>query len=223
MFKNVDIITQPVFFLFIAFTVSLSLGYIWGRRQNKQLFLSAFNDLVNVVQPDDQTFTNIGGLVGYHAKLLIKHKSPISQVDATITLLPRHSWLYLPISFLIMRYDRLFITIYIKPRLPGEGHIIESKYAGFRGPKITNVNRLNRESIAWGGFDFYLYHETVKVRDHLKEFIDKNPDPGTIRHIAFVPDQNKSFVFMIPRRGYVGKYFNPVFQWLPTIIKNKRF
>ena len=61
MFKYQHIITQPVFFLFVAFTCLLSVAYFWGRRKNRSLFLSTFSDLVDVIKPDDQTFTNIGG------------------------------------------------------------------------------------------------------------------------------------------------------------------
>jgi len=220
MFENVnDIVTTPVFLLFIAMTFLLTYGYFRGRRKNRRLYLSAFNDLIDTTRPDDQTFTNIGGLVGYHANLYIKNQGPISQVDATITMLPRHSWLYLPVSKLIMKYDRLFITLYVKQRLPGEGHLIEVKYAGFRGPKITNEARLEREKIMWGHDDFFLYYEGIRVREHLLKFMDQNPDPGIIKHIALVPEQKKGFVFMIPKPGQVKKYFEPVFQWIPSIVK----
>ncbi|MCK4533941.1 MAG: hypothetical protein KAT81_00340 [Syntrophobacterales bacterium] len=219
MFEHEHILTQPVFFLFIAFSFLLSFGYFWGRRQNKTLFLSAFNDLVDVVKPDDKNFTNIGGAIGYHANLFIKKKGAISRVDATITLLPRHSWLYLPISKLIRKYDRLFITLYLKQNPSGEGHLIERKYAGFGGPKITNVARLNKEKIKWGKYNFYLYYEGMKMRDHFMKFMDQNPEPGVIRHIAIVPDQKKGFVFMIPQKGQVARYFAPIYQWLPSVIK----
>jgi hypothetical protein len=221
MFEHEQILTQPVFFLFIAFSFLLSFGYFWGRRQNKKLFLSAFNDLVDIVKPDDQTFTNIGGVVGYHTNLFIKKKGPVSRVDATITLLPRHSWLYFPISKIISKYDRLFITLYLKQNPLGEGHLIEKKYAGFRGPKITNEQRLNKETIKWGKHDFYLYYVNLKVRDHFIKFMELNPEPAIIKHIAIVPDQKKSFVFMIPHRTKVAQYFAPIYQWLPSVIKQK--
>lgn len=214
-----DIVTTPIFFLFIAFSFLLSFGYFWGRRRNKGIFLSAFNALVEVAQPVDQTFTTIGGVVGYHANLYLKKDSPVSRIDATITLLPRHSWLYIPISLIIMRYDRLFVTLYIKPKLPGEGHIIEKTYAGFRGPKIKNADRLQKELIRWRNFQFYLYYETMKVRDQLMQYIDQNPEPGIIRHIALIPEQKKCFVFMIPRRKEVGKYFGPIPRWISSIVK----
>ncbi len=221
MFEHEEILTQPVFFLFIAFSFLLSFGYLWGRRQNKKLFISAFNDLVDVVKPDDQTFTNIGGVVGYHTNLFIKKKGPVSRVDATITLLPRHSWLYFPISKIISKYDRLFITMYLKQNPSGEGHLIEKKYAGFRGPKITNEQRLNKETIKWGNHDFYLYYENLKVRDHFVKFTELNPEPAIIKHIAIVPDQKKGFVFMIPQRTKVAQYFAPIYQWLPSVIKQQ--
>ncbi|MBE9545968.1 MAG: hypothetical protein IMF10_00560 [Proteobacteria bacterium] len=219
MFEYEHIITQPVFFLFIAFSFLLSFGYFWGRRQNKTLFLSAFNDLVDVVKPDDKTFTNIGGIIGYHANLFIKKKSPVTRVDATITLLPRHSWLYLPISKLIRKYDRLFITLYLKQPPPEEGHLIEARYAGFGGPKITNVDRLNKEKVKWGKYDFYLYYEGMEMRDHFMKLMDHNPEPGVIRHIAIVPDQKKGFIFMIPRKSQVARYFGPIYEWIPSITK----
>jgi hypothetical protein len=217
MFKHSDIVTQPLFYLFIAFTAMLSLGYLWGRRTNKRVFLSAFNALVDIVGPDDQTFTNIGGLVGYHANLLIRRKSLISRVDATITLLPRHSLLYLPFSKLIMRHDRLFVSIHLKSALPGEAHLIEAGYAGFRGPKIQNAKRLTRREVRWGNYDFLLYYERVTMHDRLTEYMQAHPDPGVVRHIALVPDQRKCFVFMIPERNMVKGDFEPVYQWIQAI------
>jgi hypothetical protein len=219
MFEHDYMLSMPVFWLFVAFTCLLSLGYFWGRRKNKQLFLSVFNELMEIVKPDDQTFTNIGGTIGYHANLIVKKKGPISQVDATITFLPRQSWLYLPISkFLIMKHDRLFITVYLKDKLPGEGHLIEKKHAGFRAPKITNVDRLNREDVRWGSHNFHLYYENLKVRDHFRKFMDENPDAGLIRHIAIVPDEKKGFIFVIPRKKMVSRYVEPVYRWFPRIL-----
>lgn len=220
MFKYQHIITQPVFFLFIAFSCLLSVVYFWGRRENRRVLLSAFNDLVEVIRPDDKTFTNIGGVVGYHANLIINQKNSLfSKVDATITLLPRHSLLYMPISLFIMRFDRLFITLHMKAALSGEGHLIEKGYAGFRAPKITNAHRLEKTEVKWGAYDFLLYHEQVKMRDQLMAFVSQNPDPGIIRHIAIVAAQRKCFVFMIPKKGRVKETLLPVYRWLNRLSK----
>lgn len=219
MTEHGHIVTEPLFFLFIAFSCLLTIGYFWGRTENKKVFHSAFNDLVGVVKPDDQTFTTIGGVVGYHANLLVNRQGPVSKVDATITLLPRHSWLYIPISKLIMRYDRLFITLYLRYPPPGEAHLIEARYAGFRGPKIKDAHRLNRRDITWGGHDFHLYYETINMHDRFLEFVDHKPEPGMIRHIAVVPDQRRCFIFMIPRKGQVKRDLAPAYQWIASVVK----
>jgi hypothetical protein len=218
MFEHEYIATQPLFYLFIAFSFTLGLGFFWGKRINRRLFLSAFNDLLEVIKPVDPTFTNIGGFVGYHANFITKKKSAVTKVDATITFLPRQSWLYYPISKLIRRWDRLFLTLYLKQPPPEEGHLIEVGYAGFRGPKIVNADRLNREKVRWGEQDFYLYYQGMKMRGALVKFMDQNSDPGIVRHIAVVPDQQRCFVFMIPRKGEVGRYFGPIFQWVPSLV-----
>ena len=215
-----DIVTQPIFFLFIGFTCLLTLGYFWGRRSNKNITHSALKDLVEIVKPDDQNFTNIGGVIGFHANLFVKKKgTPFSRVDATITLLPRHSWLYLPISKLIRKYDRLFITLYFRRPPAEEAHLIENNYSKFMGSKIQNAHRLNHETVKWENLDFHLYHSSQKMREELLTIIKKNPDPGIIRHIALVPDQKKGFIFMIPKSDQVARYFAPIYRWLPSVAK----
>ncbi len=222
MFNNEQIVTQPVFFLFIAFSFFLTAGYFWGRRRNKAIFFSAFNDLIKVIQPDDQTFRNIGGSIGYHANFLIKKKgSQLSRVDATITLLPRHSLLYLPISKMTRKYDRLFITVHLKQTPLEEGHLIEAKYNGFRRSKIENAKGLNREDVKWGKYAFSIYYESMIMRDSFVKLMDSNPDPGVIRHVAVVPNQKKVFIFMIPKPGDVARYLTPLYLWLPSILKKK--
>lgn len=218
MFEYEHLARQPLFLLFIALSALLSFGYFWGKRVNERLFRSAFGDLVDVVKPVDQTFTNIGGLVGYHANLVMPKKGVIEAVDATITFLPRHSWLWMPVSKLIRRYDRLFITLHLRQNLLAEGHLIETGYARFRGPKISNAARLNQERIAWGRLEFLLYHGNNRMRDRLRSFVADHPDPGMLRHIALVPEQKKCFIFLIPRRGQVARDLSPLYQWIPTVI-----
>jgi len=215
-----NIVHQPIFFLFIGFSFLLTLGYFWGRRSNRRIYQSAFNDLVDVVKPNDQTFTNIGGAVGFHANLFVKKKgTPFSRVDATITLLPRHSWLYLPISKLIRKYDRLFITLYLKKPPSEEAHLIESNYSKFMGSKIDNAHHLHHETVKWKNLDFHLYYSNREMLEKMRSFIKKNPTPGIIRHIALVPEQKKGFIFMIPKPDQVARYFAPIYHWLPSVVK----
>jgi hypothetical protein len=214
MFEYSHLLKEPLFFLFVAFSFLLGAGYFWGKRTNYRIFRSAFSDMVSVFQPTDQTFTNIGGLIGYHANLTLPKKSPVERVDATITFLPRHSWLWMPISKLIRKYDRLFITLHLRQAPGAEGHLIEEGYSRFRGPKIDNANRLKQETLTWGKSRFLLYYGNGKIRDQVRSLADGSPDPGNVRHVAFVPEQKRCFIFMIPREGQVAKDLTPVYRWL---------
>jgi len=220
MFAHQEIITQPIFILFIGFSFALTLGYFWGKRKNHKIIVSACQDLVAVVEPEDQNFTNIGGAIGYHANLICKKGSPFSRVDATITLLPRHSWLYLPISKMIRKYDRMFITLYFDRPLSEEAHLIEARHAGLGQRKIRNAQRLKKEELKWGKYDFFLYYNSSKTHDAFIGFTRKNPEPGIIRHIAVVPDQKKGFVFLIPEKGKVHECFARIYEWLPSLGKD---
>lgn len=215
---------QPLFYLFIAFTIILTLGYTWGRRINIKNYLSAFNALVETLQPKDKNFTNIGGLTGYHANLIPHRNRFIRRVDATITLLPRQSWLYLPLSKLTRKYDRLFIILFFSKKamgLVGEGHLIEEKYSRFRGPKITNEESLQSEKIRWREKDFILYWENDSVKGEMEKLQSLLPSPGEIRHVALVPDREQAFMFMVPKRGHVGEVFPSVYTWLNTLLEKR--
>ncbi len=219
-----DVTQQPVFYLFIAITILLTLGYSWGRRRNKRIYLSAFTALVDTLSPKDQNFTTIGGLTGYHANLIPYHNKFIRRVDATITLLPRQSWLYYPFSKMTRKYDRLFITFFYSPKaknLLREGHLIENHYSRFRGPKITNEESLQHEQIRWGNTSFHLYYASDEERRHLLSLKDTLESPGELRHIALVPDKEQAFMFMVPRHGHVTEIFPVIYRWLDRLLETR--
>jgi len=221
---NEAIAQQPIFYLFIAFTILMSLGYSWGRRGNKKIYLSAFNALVEVMKPKDQNFTTIGGQTGYHANIIPKKNTFIRRVDATITLLPRQSWLYLPFSMLTMRFDRLFMILFFGKKSMGlltEGHLIEEKYSRFRGPKITNEESLQMEKLRWGDKDFLLYYADEEIKTQLVELKEKIGSPGHLRHVAVVPDRDQAFLFMVPKKGYVAEVFPIIYKWLNSLLEKK--
>jgi len=222
MFVHEHLLSQPLFWLFLAFTAVLVYGYYWGARENKRIYLSAFNGLVEAIKPVDQTFTNIGGLIGYHGNFVTRKDSPVGKVEATITFLPRQSFLYLPFSILIRKHDRLFVTLYLRQPPKEEGHLIEEKYSRYRQARITNEARLNRATIRWGNYNFLVYYESQMMYDQLMKFTAANPDPGILRHIAVVPDQKKCFVFLIPKKGMVKTFFEPVYRWISTLVPVKK-
>lgn len=217
-----SIAQQPLFLLFIAATIVVSLCFFWGGRRNKRIHLSAFNALVDTLNPKDQTFTTIGGQSGYHANIIPRKNQFIRRVDATITLLARHTLLYYPVSRYLRKWDRLFIMLFFAKDTHGkisEGHIIEKEYEDFRAQKITNKDKLKSEQVEWGDKIFTLYYQDQEMRDALLELKKKLDTPGDLRHVAFVPDQEKAFVFLVPRPGETARVFPPIWSWINEILE----
>ena len=208
-----------IIIVIIAVSAFIALTFHSGKRKNKEICTSVFNELVKVFKPDEQAFTNIGGAVGHHGKFFYKERGSVLRIDVTLTLLPRQAPLYMPISKFLMRYDRLFISIYMRYPPPGEGHIIERGYTGFRGPEITNITRLRQTELKWGDLDFFLYYEQDRMIDQFKKLIESLHDPGPIRHIAIVPDQRKGYIFMGLQQGSIETYLAAVYNWLFRVFE----
>jgi hypothetical protein len=212
-------VTVSVLIVIIAVSAFIAFSFHSGKRKNKEICSDIFNQLVKVFNPDDQTFTSIGGAVGHHGTFSFKERGPVSRIDVTLTLLPRQAPLYMPISKFLMKNDRLFISVYMRYPPPGEGHIIEKGYTGFRGPEITNISRLHQMGFKWGDLDFFVYYEQDRMIDHFKKLIESLPTPGPIRHIAAVPDQRKGFVFMGIQQEPIEPYLASVYDWLFQVFE----
>jgi len=209
-----DTATVSVLIVIVAVSAFIAFSFHSGKRKNKEICTATFNELIKVFKPDDQTFTNIGGAVGHHGTFSFKERGSVSRIDVTLTLLPRQAPLYMPISKFLMKNDRLFISVYMRYPPPGEGHIIEKNYTGFRGPEITNISRLRQMEFKWDDLAFFFYYEQDRMIDHFKKLVESLPDPGPIRHIAIVPDQRKGFIFMGLQQEPIEAYLAPVYNWL---------
>lgn len=214
-----DTATVSVLIAIVAVSAFIVYSFHSGKRKNKEICTATFNELIKVFKPDDQTFTNIGGAVGHHGTFSFKERGLVSRIDVTLTLLPRQAPLYMPISKFLMRNDRLFISVYMRYPPPGEGHIIEKGYTGFRGPEITNISRLHEGQFQWGDLAFSLYYEQDRMIDHFRELIGSLPDPGPIRHIAIVPDQRKGYILMGLQQEPIEAHLAAVYDWLFRVFE----
>jgi hypothetical protein len=221
---NPQVVSSPFFTLLIAFSVMLSLGYLWGRRRNQRIFFAAFNDLVSVLEPKDQQFTNIGGFTGYHANFVPHRNRYVRRVDATITLLARQSWLWYPFSRLLRRFDRLFLVFHLSPAAIGvleEGHLIEDSYSRFHGSKIENASELRHRSLSWGGLTWHLYSASDAVEREMESCRAALGEPQGVRHIAMVPEQERLWMFLVPRPGTVGRSVGAVHRWFIDLVSRR--
>ena len=220
MFAYEQIIYQPAFYFLLAFTIVLTLGYSWGRRWNRRVLVNALDPLLDVFKAQDQRFTNIGGQTGFHATIIPGNIRTVRAVDITITLLPRQSWLYLPFSLLVRRFDRMQVAFEFNKRgkrIREEAHLVEERFSKTMGNSIEHADSLNREELSWGGRTFLLYSSSEMSRAWMQRLMGDLGEPGTVRHAAIVPERERAYLFIIPKPGTVPETCGTVARWLDAI------
>jgi len=183
----------------LVVTAALLAGYVWGTRRNRRLLKTITDILIERVRPTETEFTNIGGLIGCSATLIPPAAGPFESVEATLTLLPRHAWLYYPFSRAVMKHDRLFIALALKAEAAAgleEGHLIELRHSRTSAGCIRNAAELDLEPLDWGGVPFRLYFASAGVRGHLRDLVRRLNAPGVLRHAALVPEHDRVFFFL---------------------------
>lgn len=214
---NEPMTSDPMFYALVAGTAVLSLGYQWGKRRNGQIVRAAFGALVDAVEPQEQSFTNIGGLTGYHAVLIPPEGTLVRRIEATITLLPRQAWLYLPVSLLIRRHDRLAISLELAEgslAKAGEAHLVIPAHARRPTSRITGTEEMSEEIIDWSGTPFALYCSGGDGKSRLDELRTRMPAPGSLCHVAVVPSRSRVHVSMVPRPEDVAACVSSVYAWV---------
>jgi hypothetical protein len=200
--------------VFAVISVILTVGYYWGNYINRKRFEAAYDELVEMIQPEKKEYGNIGGTREYYCNFSLRKGSPLERIDAKFTFLPRNLWPYLPIALLIDKYDSLLMALHFKEKLRDEGHIIEAEYAKLRRAKIERIDELQKVILKWGARDYFVYYRSKKSFERMKVLIDHIGDPGVVRHIALLPGQKRCFVLLTPQKGRVAKDLAPVYQWL---------
>ncbi len=183
-------------FLITILTLLVLAGYSLGRKKNLSIVKSVGNTLEEILKPDDQDYTWLGGSIGFRANYKCKD---FEKVEATLTLLPRQSPLYYPVSFLVSGFDKLYVTFFLKSKIKSEGHIINKRYFKFRNPKIDNVQKLSEEEHD----GFLVLSQDQRIRSALLNFfkeLDRGGFLKILKHVAIVPDRNTVFILVVPRK-----------------------
>ena len=103
--------------LVLVFTVILLVSFAYGRKRNFGLAVSSAEFFENFFKPKDKTYTWIGGFIGYYATYQLENAS----VQITLTLMPRHSILYLPFSWLLRGGDMVYVVYQPEEDVKGVG------------------------------------------------------------------------------------------------------
>ncbi|MFP4432397.1 MAG: hypothetical protein ACLFPV_14190 [Spirochaetaceae bacterium] len=175
---------DPLLLVIVAIAAVLGIRWYRGGRENAAVLLSATRALERAFSPVDTQYTNIGGTVGYN--FVYSLSAPFRRLEGTLTTLPRHAVLYLPISvWILKREDLLLFTVYYDALPPGIGHIAEAER--FRRGSIPLDDRENLD-VTWITRErrtFSILWYNAFVRKRLEGFLDQLSD-STLECLHYV-------------------------------------
>jgi hypothetical protein len=199
--------TSDILLLLVVLCGLTVLQFFKGRKDNLALMRIFSHELETAIAPKDKVYTWLGGYIGFKASYAVG-EGMLDRVEATLTLLPRHSLLYFPIALLISKRDRLYLVFRVQKKLSNETHIIEKRYKRTR--KINNELVFNTEEINVSKKNFKVLYETSEIAKTLVSWFKNLDDPSLIKHVAIVPKTNVFYIFMKPVPGLVEDYVKNV-------------
>ena len=184
----------------LALGAAGSAQYILGSKKNRWLGKQMSLQAERILEPKDKEYVNIGGVLGYN--FVYKLRDPWKEAKGTFVFIPRHSLLYLPVSYyLIGNRDRFYVNLFTDKKLAGEGHIIEKRY--LRRIKIDGLAELSREEVAVGDATFVLLWRKDEVLPILRRSLAAMPDPSTLKHFCCFSDNKNFYLFLKPKKGEI--------------------
>jgi hypothetical protein len=180
------------------------IGFWQGRRVNRRLALMVSRELERSLEPQDSTYTWIGGFIGFHARYDLA--PPVREARATCTLLPRQAPAYLPLAWLLGRSDRVHVTLYLHDGFACEAHMVDRSVLRSPLGHIRGREGMHEARVRVAGRAFVLLASSERVLSSLEDLarrLDRSPLGGHVRHLAFVPDLGTLYAQVVARRGAV--------------------
>ncbi len=165
----------------LVLTAVLLISFAVGRKRNFALVVSSAEFFENFFKPLDKTYTWIGGFIGYSATYELEKGS----VQITLTLMPRHSVLYLPFSWLIRGGD----MVYIVYQLFSAGKIKMDKVVVWKKPFHIHHRWLVRGMKADGRIGKVVYQGNREIADKFA-----NMEVKGFFEYAVVPEEDKIYL-----------------------------
>ncbi|MCF7885281.1 MAG: hypothetical protein K9M80_02195 [Candidatus Marinimicrobia bacterium] len=203
-----------LFYIFVAISIILVIGYFLGRRKNKNISYSTIQSLKKLIKPADQIITNIGGVVGYHLEMDFESDRNFNNLEGTITLLPRHSLLYLPVSKLFRKFDRFYVKIDVdKIPVSSEIKFIENNFLNEHRKEVKNNNKFHKEELTIDQKIFCYYYDRDSDLKILKKMIDQIEGIKYIKEISINSNGEIALLF-VPGEKRNKKILEPIINWL---------
>ncbi len=203
----------------VVMGVAATAQYFFGRRRNKALAASISRGLEALLKPNHTNYVNIGGSIGYNFVYTLS-TGPWVSAKGTMTLSPRQSLLYLPISRLLGFSDRFFINLFTKKKIKGEAHIVSR--ATLRRARIDGIEEMNRRDAEAGGKRFVLLWRGTDLSSELESLLAAFPEPGRLRHFCSYPDNKTFYLYTVPRGGDASADLETVLHAVPRFLDSKK-
>jgi len=193
-----------LFAILVLFAGVATLQFFYGRKLNILIMKNVVDELEQVIKPKDQLYTWLGGYVGFKAEYSIDDPE-IEKVEVTLTLLPRQSILYLPISKLTLKGDRLFFVIRCRHAVKGDVHAVKKNVYRFTKPIDSEIEYL-KEDVKVGNEEFTVYY---KKKDDLKKLIIHLRDLPyqELKHISLTPSTRVIYAFVTPGKEIISRIY----------------
>ena len=187
--------------------------YYRGTRKNKWISGFIAKETEAIFKPKDTEYVNIGGAIGYN--FTYKMKAPYTEAKGTFTLIPRHSAFYLPVVFMVGGRDRYYLTLFVKEKLAGEGHIIEERYFSKISKTITGIEKFKRDRVEREGKAYVLLWDAPKLEERLKNFLGVAEHPESLKHFCCYRGNSNFYFFIEPKRDEITALLGSLYPELP--------
>lgn len=206
---------EPYILPLIVLALVTTGGYFWGRKKNRWIGAWIAREVEAALGPRDTEYVNIGGCIGYHFTYALT--APFREAKGTFALLPRHSILYLPISFLIRRHDRFYLQLFTDERLPGEAHILQEGYYEKNKDQIAGVEAMRRDRVVMRGKGYVLLWRHAGLDRRLRRLLERLEVCGeTPLHFCCYPGNRNFFLFIAPVHGRLEPLLRATVEELKT-------
>jgi hypothetical protein len=180
-----------------------SLQYWRGRRLNLTLVRGLARQMEVALSPVEKEYTWIGGYAGVVARYSLENEE-YPEIKATISLLPHHSLLYLPVSILLGRRDRVYLLIHSQRKLTGKAHVKPGKKA-----KLPhNISCLHRDQVTIRGEVVHRCYDSEEEAKFLTSILSCLKSPSSVEHLAANVEENAYYASIKISRGDLAELFN---------------
>jgi hypothetical protein len=208
-------IVEPIILPLILLALVTTGAFFWGRKKNRWIGAWIARETEAALRPKDTQYVNIGGCIGYHFTYAMA--APFREAKGTFTLLPRHSILYLPISFLIRRHDRFYLQLFTDERLPGEAHILRQDYYDKNKDTITGAETMRQDRVMSGRHAYVLLWKHSGLDRRLRLLLERLAGRGdALLHFCCYPGNHNFFLYIAPVHGRLEPLLRTVVDELKT-------